>query len=278
LGYLCAGFSVDKIAIMAVAPPNIELELVGKDHDALVNFSDFRVFCAAVSECLRRSEVIVTGTNGQVTYRVKKLAIGSAKMTLEAVRTAKARGRDRRAQVVGFFNRTVNSIQDGKRVDTRLGVDDVQAFKKLALPLRHRTKAVRIDGTTLTPAFEANADRILNDTVPTDGSVTGRLEKINVHERNEFVLFPPIDGYSIVCRFPDGLLDKVREAIKRNVTVAGTMHYAPDSPFPSLVYVRRMDIQPNDDVLPTLTELRGAGAGCTGNMTAVEYVRSLRDE
>jgi hypothetical protein len=263
---------------MPASPKQIELEMVGKDQDEIVYFGDFRAFCAAVADCLRRSEAIVTGHKGQMTYRVAKLMIGSAKITLEAVRTEKARGRDRRTQVVGFFRRTVTAIQTGRKVDGRLGVEDLQAFKKLARPLRGHSKAVRIDDTVLTPAFEANADRILGDTLPSDGFVTGRLEKINVHERNEFVLFPPIQGYSIVCRFSDGLLDDVRDAIKRTVTVSGKMHYAPDSPFPRLVDVRTMEMHPTNDQLPTLSELRGIGAGCTGELTAVEYVRSLRDE
>lgn len=257
----------------------IDLELVGKDDDHIVYFADFRAFCAAVSECLHRSEAIVTGAKGHVAYRVAKLAIGSTKMTLEAVRTERSRGgRDRRTQVVGFFKRTVTAIQAGKKVDSRLGIEDLQAFKKLSRPLHGRTKTVRIDKTTLTPAFEANAERILNDTVPTDGFVSGRLERLNVHEKNEFVLFPPIQGYSIVCRFGDPLLGQVREAIKRTVTVAGKMHYPPDSPFPRLVDVRTMEIHPTDDQLPTLKELRGIGVGCTGDLTAVDFVRKLRDE
>jgi hypothetical protein len=264
--------------IMPAAQKQIELEMVGSDQDGLVYFGDFRAFCAAVADCLRRSEVIVTGGKGQMAYRVAKLEIGSAKMTLEAVRTEKARGRDKRIPVVAFFRRTVTAIQAGRKVDGRLGVEDLQAFKKLARPLHGRSKAVRIDDTVLTAAFEANADRILGDTLPSDGFVTGRLEKINVHERNEFVLFPPIQGYSILCRFHDRDLNQVRDAIKRTVTVSGKMHYAPDSPFPRLVDVRTMDIHPTDDQLPTLSELRGIGAGCTGELTAVEYVRSLRNE
>jgi hypothetical protein len=263
---------------MPATPPQIDLLIVGKDPDELVNFADFQSFCAAVAECLQRSEAIVTGTKGQVTYRVKDLRVGSAKLTLEAVRTAKARGRDRRMQVVGFFRRTVTAIQTGKKVDNRLGTEDLQAFKKLANPLRRRSKTIKIDSTEITPAFEANADRILNDTVPTEGFVTGRLEKLNVHERNEFVLFPPIPGYSIVCRFEAGMLGKVLDAITSTVTVSGKMHYAPDSPFPRLVNVQTMDIHPPDDQLPTLSELRGIGRGCTDGMTAVDYVRSLRDD
>lgn len=263
---------------MPESPKQIELELVGQDQDKIVYFADFRTFCAAVAECLYRSEAIVTGNKGQVAYRVAKLSLGSAKMTLEAVRTGRARGRDKRTQVIGFFRKTVTAIQGGRKIDSRLGVEDVQAFKKLAKPLKRHSKTVRIDGTTLTPAFEANADRILNDTVPTDGFVTGRLEKINVHERNEFVLFPPIQGYSIACRFGEGLLGQVRDAIKQTVTVNGKMHYAPDSPFPRLVDVRTMEIHPSDGQLPTLSELRGIGVGCTGDLTAVEYVRNLRDE
>ncbi|MBC8350382.1 MAG: hypothetical protein H8E66_00240 [Planctomycetes bacterium] len=258
--------------------PQIELELKGSDDDELVYFTDFRAFCAAVAECLKRSESIVTGSKGKFAYRVAKMELGSAKMTLEAVRTERARGRDKRAQVVRFFGRTVTAIQGGKKVDNRLGIEDVKAFKKLANPLHRRSKSVRIGDTTITSAFESNADRILNDTFPTDGFVSGRLDRLNVHDRNEFVLFPPIHGYSIVCRFGDGMLDAVREAIKHTVTVSGTLHYTADSPFPRLVNVRTMEIHPSDDELPSLSDLRGSCAGCTGDMTAVDFVRQLRND
>lgn len=260
---------------MPKTPATIDIKLGGKsDTDPSVYFGEFRSLCKAVAECLRRSEMIVTGTKGAIRYRIAKLSTGSAEITLEAVRTAKARGRDKRSQVVGFFRRTTAAIQAGKKVDNRLGIDDLRAFRKLA----PRRRDVTINHTTLTSAFEQNVDRLLNDTIPTDGFVTGRLEKLNIHERNEFVIYPPIPGYSITCRFGNDLLDQVREAIKRTVTVAGIMHYAPDSPYPRLVIARSMEIHPGDDRLPTLCELRGAGAGCTGDMTAVEFVRSLRDE
>jgi hypothetical protein len=112
----------------------------------------------------------------------------------------------------------------------------------------------------------------------TAGRVSGTLERVDVHETHEFVLFPPIEGVSISCQFGPELLDDVRRAIKRHVTVSGFMDYLPGSPFPRYVRVTSIEIHPSDEELPGLADLRGMARGCTDGMTAVEFVRSIRDE
>ncbi len=261
---------------MVKPPPKIEFALEGADP--IVDFADFQAFCATVLDCLKRTEVVVTGRRDQVAYKVSNLAVGSATVTLQLVRSPRARGRDQRNQVAGLFSRTVETIQRGGQVDSRFGIEDLSAFKRLARPLSRRGNSVCINGVCLTEDFTTHADSILDDTVPTEGFVTGRIEKLNLHGRSEFTLFPAIPGYRIACRFPIEMLDEVRVAIHRTVTVYGRMNYAPGSPFPRTVIVRSLEIHPPDDQLPRLEHLRGTGAGCTNGMTAVEYVRRLRDE
>lgn len=262
---------------MASELTTITVKLLGADDaDGAVFLTDFRHFCDGLETCLKRAERLATGRTGRIAYRIAGLEIGSAQMTLEAVKRGK--GRDARTPALRLFRKTVTAIQRGKRLDPRVGPDDVALFKKLASPLSGQSKALFIDETEITPQYAANADKILRTTMVQEGSVTGLLEKVNVHERCEFVLYPPIPGYAVNCDFPEAMLPLVRKAIKRNVTVRGSMHYYADHAFPKVVHVKSLEIHPCDDELPSLAALRGLAPGSTGELSAVDFVRSLRHD
>ena len=59
------------------------------------------------------------------------------------------------------------------------------------------------------------------------------------------------------------------------IFVRGLMHYYAERPFPKLVHVKGLEIHPCDDGLPSLAGLRGLAPGCTGERTAVAFVRLL---
>lgn len=255
----------------------VTVRLIGADDaDGAVLLTDFRQFCDGLEACLKRAEKLATGQTGRVAYQIAGLAMGSAEITLAAVN--RGSGPDARLPVLRFFRSTVTALQGGKRLDPRVRPDDVALFKKLALPLSGQSKALFIDDMEITPRYTANADKILRSEMVQEGSVAGVLEKVNVHERCEFVLYPPIPGHSITCAFPESMLSQVRKAIKRNVTVRGSMHYYADHPFPRLVHVTALEIHPCDDELPPLAGLRGLAPGSTGDLTAVDFVRSLRHD
>ena len=80
------------------------------------------------------------------------------------------------------------------------------------------------------------------------------------------------------CIFAEELLDQVRAAIKRNVTVWGTMVSQRDRPFPHLVHVTKMKLHSPDAALPSLSSLQGIAPGCIGDLDSVSFVRAIRDE
>lgn len=256
--------------------PAITIRLVGSDEDnGRVRFEDFRQFCDKIAECLRRTETAVTKQPKRIRYRVSDLQASSAQMTLEPI--APKKGPDPRSEVVGLFKKSVADLQAGTFADPRLTPDDLREFRDL-YARRGTTKEVWVDGAKLTSQYVANIDRILGSSVGAEGFVTGRLERLNVHNRNEFVLYPPLMGTSIICHFPDGLFEMVRAGIKRNVTVSGTLFHLPDKPFPDRVHVTTLELHPPDGELPNLRDLRGLFPDCTGGMSSVDFVRSLRDE
>jgi hypothetical protein len=252
-----------------VAESRVKVRLVGPDEDGgRVHFEDFLHFCRALNLCLRWSEIAVR-TRGRLHYRLTDLHNGSAGLEVEPVRNGR--------EAVGFFKKTIAALRDGKAPDHRLTAQGLEEFKKLYDGLRH-TREVWIDGAQLTSRYVANIDDFLRPTLTAEGSVTGFLEGLNVHnEKNRFALYPAIGG-SVACVFEDDMFEQVRAAVKRNVTVYGTLSYPHDSPHPTKVQAKKLDVHPPDDELPTLGKLRGAFRGCTGGKTAVEFVRAIRDE
>ena len=260
-----------------MADNTITVRLVGADEDnGVVRFEDFREFCDNLGRCLRKSESVVSTQQPRLHYRIRSLTGGSPCVTLEALPPTK--GLDRRQETLALFRDTVVRLQHGQAVDTRLNRDAIESFRGLVSPLRHKTKEVWVGQSRLTTQFEANIEHLLGSSVPSEGSVSGVLEQVNVHNKCEFVLYPPIPGHRIKCVFPDELFDQVRAAIKGNVTVSGTMDFYQDKPFPDRVQVKKMELHPPDDDLPTFGSLRGFAPNCSGSMESVEYVRSIRDE
>lgn len=242
------------------------------DDDGAVQFGDFREFCDNLSACLRRVEFVALGH--KLRYRIAELRSGSAELTLAPIAGANGGGE----VVFALFGDTVKALQLGQPVDRRFDGDDLQAFRKLGEPLTKRARAVWLAGTSVTTQFIANIDRIIGAAIPSEGSVKGSLERLNLHNRNEFVLYTPIGGHSVICSFPDEQFDRVREAIRRNVTVSGTLYFYPDTPYPHRVHVRDIEIHPPDDQLPTLKQLAGAWPDATGSLSAVDFLRARRDE
>jgi len=254
----------------------LRVRLVGADEDnGVVRFDDFRAFCENLARCLRKVESIVGTESAPIEYRVVGLKTASASVTLEAL--PPSNGRDCRDEVLSLFRHTVSDLQAGSTVDPRFDRDALEAFRGLVRPLR-RSKEVWIEDSCLTSEYEATIERILGTSIPTDGAVSGLLESVNVHNRRQFVLYPPIPGHRIRCVFPEAMFDDVREAIKSNVTVWGTLYYQQDRAFPHMVHVTRMETHPPDRGLPTLRSLKGVAPDCTGGIESVDYVRSVRDE
>ena len=260
----------------AMAQNTLTVKLVGAEDDkGLVRFDDFMGFCRALLKCLRRVDDIVRPEGDRLRYRIVQMQAGSAALTLEAIPPATPK--DDRGAVVSLFCETASRLQAGKTPDKRFAFDDLEAFRELVLPLDRHAKEVWVNGSKLTSDYVANIERILGSAIPSVGQVTGKLERLNVHDRYEFVLFPAA-GTRITCAFDEFMLEQVRMGVKRTVTVSGVLYFQPDKPVPDRVHVEKIEIHPADKELPRLKDLKGIAPRCTGKMTSVEFVRAIRDE
>lgn len=259
-------------------PQSATLDIVASgspETTGQVLFVDFRNLLDNLTQCLREVERRVAGT-AKMPLVVSKLEIGSARICLAPLATndAEALG----GIVIAEFKNTINRLESGGVIEPRPREKELLLFRKLVEPFQGNGKSLKVAGIKTTSRFLNNVDKLIRDSMPSHGSVKGRAERLNVHNCNEFTLYPPITGYSIICRFNDALFEKVRGAIKHNVTVHGRMHYMADGPFPERVEVESIDIHLPDDQLPPLASLRGLMPDATGSLTTLEFIRALSDE
>lgn len=254
------------------ANPKITVHLEGLDEDqGGVHFNDFRTFCDHLESCLHKVEDVVDAE--RLVYMIDDLKIGSAGVTLAP---KKPKGADARKRVIDTFNAIVNGIESGAASGAGWPTDTLLAFRRLAEPVGKRLREVRIGRTRITSAFISNLDRIIQPTILTTGSVKGKLEKLNVHGQNEFVIFSPL-GYSVKCLFPEQLYPVVHRAVRGSVTVTGTLHYRADTAYPDQVQVQEIEEHPADDLLPKLSAMKGTWKNGTKGMSASEFLQLSRD-
>ena len=197
----------------------LTVKLVGsEDDDGFVRFDEFTGFCRALSKCLRRISDAANPGGDKIYYRVVAMEAASAAVTLEAIHPTA--GKNRGEAVFRLFRDTAIRLQDGKAPDKRLTFEDIEAFRELLLPLDRHASEVWVDGFQLTFNAVTSIESIVGNAIPSNGEVTGSLERLNLHDRYEFVSFPAA-GSRIVCTFEESLLEQVRRGIKRVVTAFG---------------------------------------------------------
>ncbi len=110
-------------------------------------------------------------------------------------------------------------------------------------------------------------------------TVDGKLEEINIHkDLNTFRIYLSVPrAASVSCKFPSDLLEKVQGALGRYVSVSGECTYHFDNPVPYKIDVQEIEVLPPSDELPSLMDLYGIAPDATGEKSAVEFVRELRD-
>lgn len=127
-------------------------------------------------------------------------------------------------------------------------------------------------------AFFGKVDELMGKDEIAEGSISGVLEKLNLHNAARFDIYPVVGPSHVVCEFPKELRDDVIAAVDRYVEVFGTLRYKELSPFPYAIKVKRIDVMPPVDTLPTLASLRGIAPRATGDLSAAEFVYELRHE
>jgi len=215
--------------------------------------------------------MVTHDTSPRIKYAVKELEAGSAKVVLEAQRI---NGQDVRKETLRHFRGTLSGLQNG-RLDTRLDSQSLGQYRDLGSIAVNGS--VTIGRLAISKAMYDSATVLAEKTFSSKGSVKGVLGSVTVHGRQVFYLYPPAGPNKVRCVFRKSILKDVRDALGEVVTVFGECKYRGLSVHPCLVTVGKICEPSSDDSLSTLHDVKTAGNWDTGSLSALEYVRLVRN-
>lgn len=217
-------------------------------EDSRPPLNEFTNVCSALRNCLKNLSRCVGQDGAQ--FAISNLYYGSAVLEAEP-RSSEWE------EVTYLFNRTILDLEEGRRVDPRLDYSAIHCFHGFSGPINNEDLDFAIGGTVLTKQYVANLTALLEPASPELGSVSGDLQSVTIHNKNEFMLYPPIAGEEVKCNFDTSALHHVVEALGKNVTVFGKVFFSATKALPSRVDVETFEVNPPNENLPTLLDARG---------------------
>lgn len=263
----------------------ITIQLTGDKFDKRdVRLSDFIEQLKSIKKALRETELSLSH-EPILDYKIVGLRRDSPpEIDLEPVPVAKdiPVPKDYPSKVVVQLATELKLIQTKGQLLTQPDFQRLHAYQEIGQRPDNRitTVKIRVGRTVITidDKFKEKLDQIVGPDQLAHGSISGMLEAVNFHNTNRFTLYPPIGPRKVSGTFGLDLRPQVKEAIGNFVTVMGVLKYKEWSPFPHGIIAEGVDIHEPENELPTLSDLRGAFAGSTGDLNSVEFIEQLRSE
>lgn len=104
-------------------------------------------------------------------------------------------------------------------------------------------------------AIVRTAKEILDPSYEDEGSVEGRLEKLDSHDKMQFVVYDLIDDRAIKCEVDEHLLKQAWEHWKKRIEVLGKVRYRRDG-LPVSIKATELIPFPAPEDIPSLAEMR----------------------
>ena len=119
--------------------------------------------------------------------------------------------------------------------------------------------------------FRETLEAIVGEDEYSYGSVSGKIEAINLHDKNRrFQIFPTIGPSRVVGTFRNKDRKNFADAVDKYVTVYGRLRYKTWDKYPYAINAD--DISVHEMQAKTLVDLKGMASGATGSLTSQEFV------
>ncbi len=218
---------------------------------------------------------------GSLEWFVSSISLGSLTVTIKS--KSKFKDRDYSSKVAEVFVDGLAHIQKERTTPPYFSDYGLRKAQNVAKALRRNgaeaIKVVDIErkASAVIKADVANdLNRLICIRYQEVSSVEGRLDMCSVHGAPRFTIYHSVTQRSVRCRFPDKLLDVIKEGLARRVIVSG-MVYLNYVHEPVKVDVENVTILPLEERLPMPKALKGIVPDFTGGKESGEYVRSLRE-
>lgn len=267
-------------------PPDIKLvlKLEGvSEFEGDMKLGSFIEKLNALKSGLAETDNIMTGSDKQsVDYVVSDLSHNSpATIGISPFRLFED-APDPRA-LITYFVDAFGMIREKKQ--RPIGATDrlLKAMRKLAdgAGETYERMILSISGgrsVALDRESAAALDSLLPEKRHSYGTVKGVVKRYHGDgTRPYFSVFLPVNGHQVKCVFPQNLFEKAAGAVERNASIDGELTYYEGEAEPIEIKVHNIRVHKKDAELPTLSSLTGVAPNATGDMSAAEFIRSLRN-
>jgi hypothetical protein len=251
-----------------------------KDNEN-VQFDDFIKQLTFVKQSLSEVDKTVSQSNQETLYyRVVNLSHNNpAIIELEAVPLDEEKNTSE--VVINRFYSGISQIYTQGTAPEDFDYDVLQAFSSLTGLLNKGITELTIstNGSSLpiTTPLSDKVNEILGEDVFEFGSITGMLDQLNLHVNPPvFTVYSTVGGSKLQCNFRRNLRIIVLQAVGQYVTVYGRIKYKSRGNRPIEMDVDEIEIHPNEEDLPTMSELRGIAPDALDGKTIEEFLWEIK--
>jgi hypothetical protein len=266
-----------------VAEERITIEIEGRDEEAgEIRLGDFIAELSALKTSLQRTQEEVTADSNPVTYRVAALSYASPYKVTVAIASRSSVHAATPRRIARRFTSSLRMVRRNHRFARNIDPEVLDSFKALTAPVNKTVKSVRVfrekeQEVRIDQSFARNLETLTMTSESERDEIVGRLEQVNIHDRNQFHIYPAVGPKRILCKAPMSMRAQVIASVGKRVLVQGIAHYRKDARFPHEISVTGISTFPQDEDLPRLSDLRGIAPDATDGMSPEDFVRGFRD-
>ena len=250
-----------------------------------IRLDDFLEQMRTLKCALRETERLVSSREPSLYFRITRLEKNSPPVvTLEAVSDAI----DQRSEpqyasyVVRSLTANLRVIAKKKRLPKGIDYQALAAYRELTAPAEKRHLQVQIKTgnniVLINSKFRETIDLIAGEDEFSFGSVSGKIEAINLHNTNrKFQIFPTVGASRIMGTFRTKDRKLFAGAVDQYVTVYGRLRYKKWDAFPYAIAAHSIDVHDLSDALG-LNDLNGIAPNATGGLSSTEFIDRVRDD
>ncbi len=264
-----------------MAKNRIRITVDGDPRDeGYVRLNDFLKQLDSVRKALRYTEgLLQTGEKAPVYYRIIEARRQSPlTVTLEAVAEKPS---DLPGKVVGKFLDAIDQIKKRGKIPPDFDYPTAEAYREITIPQHQHVSALVIGNgrrrIAIDYQFEERIKKAIGPDEFAEGSITGTLDTVKLHNVTAFEVFPTIGPKRVVCHFGPDIKEKVKQGLERYVCVYGRLRYKHWDKFPHAIDASDLEIFPPENELPKLSDLKGMVPDLTGGLEAHDFLERVRN-
>jgi hypothetical protein len=260
----------------------VQIEGIEEDGGA-IRLTDFLEELTAVRNALRQTERIVLKSEDRaVEYKVIKLSQASPATVTIGIAPRDPVYIHTPQKISKRFTTSLRMVRRGHRFASNLDSRTLETFQGINAPTKKHISRVTVTGENnqsiqIDQQFERSLQRLLEGDVRERDEIVGKLERLDIHNKTHFDIYPIIGSPRIRCTASKSLQEKIVACGGRWVSVDGWALYRKDSPFPYAMKVEDISLRKKDEELPLLSSLHGIAPNATDGEVAEDFVRELRN-